>query len=40
VEVLKPYGIFDLEEVFTIDELNDHDMVLTNDVLRLHFRKY
>ena len=40
VEVLKPYGIFDLEEVFAIEELNDHNMVLTNDVLRLHFRRY
>ena len=40
VEVLKPYGIFDIEEVFTIEELNDHNMVLTNDVLRLHFRRY
>ncbi len=40
VEVLKPYGIFDLEEAFDIEELNDHHMVLTNDVLRLHFRKY
>lgn len=40
VEVLKPYGIFDLEEAFDIEELNDHHMVLTNDVLRLHFRRY
>ena len=40
VEVLKPYGIFDLEEAFAIEELNDHHMVLTNDVLRLHFRRY
>jgi hypothetical protein len=40
VEVLKPYGIFDLEEAFAIEELNDHNMVLTNDVLRLHFRRY
>lgn len=40
VEVLKPYGIFDLEEVFAIEELNDHNMVLTNDVLRLRFRRY
>ena len=40
VEVLKPYGIFNLEQVFTIEELNDKRMVLTNDVLRLRFRKY
>lgn len=40
VEVLKPYGIFDLEEAFDIEELNDHHLVLTNDVLRLHFRRY
>ena len=39
-EVLNPYGIFNLEEVFTIEKLNDHDMVLTNALLRLHFRKY
>lgn len=40
VEVLKPFGIYRLEEVFSIDRLDDKYMVLTNDVLRLHFRKY
>jgi hypothetical protein len=40
VEVLKPYGIYQLEEVFSIIELNDKSMVLDNGVLRLHFRKY
>lgn len=39
-EVLNPYGIFNLEEVFTIEKLDDHDMVLTNALLRLHFRRY
>lgn len=40
VEVLKPYGIYDLEEVFSIETLNDDEMVLFNDELRLHFRRY
>jgi hypothetical protein len=40
VEMLKPYGIYDLEEVFSIEELNDDNMVLFNDELRLHFRRY
>lgn len=40
VEILKPYGIFELEEYFDIEELNDDRMVLRNDELRLHFRKY
>lgn len=40
VEVLKPFGIYQLEDVFSIEELNDKNMVLTNHVLRLHFRKY
>ena len=39
VEILKPYGIYDLEEVFSIEELNDDNMVLFNDDLRLHFRR-
>ena len=40
VEVLKPFGIFHLEEVFDIENLDDNEMVLTNDSLRLYFRKY
>ena len=40
VEVLKPFGIYHLEEVFSIEELNEDRMVLFNDELRLHFRKY
>ena len=40
VEVLKPYGIYHLEEVFSIETLNDDEMVLFNDELRLHFRRY
>ena len=40
VEILKPFGIYDLEEVFSIEELNDDRMVLFNDELRLHFRRY
>ena len=40
VEVLKPFGIYQLEEVFSIIVLNDNSMVLDNGVLRLHFRKY
>ena len=39
VEILKPFGIFNLEETFDIEELDDKEMVLTNDVLRLHFRR-
>lgn len=39
-EFLNPFGIYSLEEVFDIEELNDKEMVLINDVLRLHFRKY
>lgn len=40
VEVLKSFGIFHLEEVFDIENLDDNEMVLTNDSLRLYFRKY
>ena len=40
MEILKPFGIFNLEETFDIEELDDKEMVLTNDVLRLHFRRY
>ena len=40
VEILKPFGIFNLEETFDIEELDDKEMVLTNDVLRRHFRRY
>lgn len=40
VEILKPFGIYRLEEKFAIEKLNKNIMVLTNDVLRLHFRKY
>jgi hypothetical protein len=40
VEELKPFGIYDLEEVFTLEVLNDNDLVLSNDVVRLHFRRY
>lgn len=40
VELLKPYGIYRLEEKFTIEQLDDKYMILTNDVLRLHFRRY
>lgn len=40
VELLKPFGIFNLEEVFSIEELNDDVMVLASDKLRLHFRRY
>lgn len=40
VELLKPYGIYRLEEIFTIEQLDDKYMILTNDVLRLHFRRY
>ena len=40
VEILKPFGIFNLEEVFTIETLDDKEMVLTNNLLRLHFRRY
>lgn len=40
VEMLKPFGIYDLEEVFTLEVLNDNDLVVSNDVVRLHFRRY
>ena len=40
VEILKPFGIYQLVEKFAIKELDDNNMVLTNDVLRLHFRRY
>ena len=40
VEILKPLGIFNLVETFHIDELDDDEMVLTNNSLRLHFRRY
>ena len=40
VELLKPYGIYRLEEKFTIEQLDDKYMILTNDVLRLYFRRY
>ena len=40
VELLKPFGIYRLEEVFAIDQLDEDDMVLTSDLLRLHFRRY
>ena len=40
VEMLKPFGIFNLEEVFYLEGLNDDVLVLSNDNLRLHFRRY
>lgn len=40
VEILKPFGIYRLEEKFAIEQLDDKCMVLTNEVLRLHFRRY
>ena len=40
VEILKPFGIYRLEEKFDLEQLDDKCMVLTNDVLRLHFRRY
>ena len=40
VELLKPFGIYRLEEKFTIEQLDDKYMILPNDVLRLHFRRY
>ena len=40
VETLKPFGIYRLVEKFAIKEFDDNNMVLTNDVLRLHFRRY
>ena len=40
VEILKPFGIFNLEEVFYLEVLNDDVLVVSNDNLRLHFRRY
>jgi len=38
--LLKPYGIHELEPQFQILELNDSKMILQSDSLRLYFRKY
>ena len=40
VEILKPFGIFNLEEVFYLEVLNDDALVVSNDQLRLYFRRY
>ena len=40
VEILKPFGIFNLEEVFYLEGLNDDVLVVSNDQLRLYFRRY
>ncbi len=38
--VLHPYGIQDLEETFTIEVLKSSKMVLSSQMLRIHFRKF
>ena len=40
VEILKPFGIYNLEEVFYLEVLNDDALVVSNDQLRLYFRRY
>lgn len=40
VEILKPFGIYRLEERFSIEQLDEKYMVLNNNILRLHFRRY
>lgn len=37
---LEPYGLQQLDETFTIEQLNGEKMVLTNALYRYHFRKY
>ena len=39
-EILKPFGIYRLEERFSIEQLDEKYMVLNNNILRLHFRRY
>ena len=38
--VLRPLGINSREESFTIEKLTGSNMILRNDILRLHFEKY
>ena len=38
--VLLPFGIQDIEETYTIEQLSNSCFVLKNQQLRLHFRKY
>lgn len=40
LEQLQPMGINSMEEHYKIIKLNSSSMVLQNDMLRLHFRKY
>ncbi len=39
-ELLLPFGITDIEETFLIENLSHGNLVLSNDLYRLHFRKY
>ncbi|MCH5174399.1 MAG: lipocalin-like domain-containing protein [Prevotellaceae bacterium] len=38
--MLEPFGIYGTEEVFAVERLSGSSMVLTNERLRLRFRKY
>ena len=40
VEAVKPYGLTQLSDTFVVEQLDDTDMRLRNNTLRLHFRRY
>ncbi len=40
VDVLQPYGVNSLNEVFLVISLSGRSMVLESPILRLHFRRY
>lgn len=39
VSLLQPFGINSLDEMFTIEQVDDN-LVITSSTLRLHFRRY
>lgn len=40
VTTLQPYGINNLEEVFTVEAISGSKMVLKSEMLRLYFKKF
>lgn len=40
VEVIKPYGVNQLENHFKVEKINGSHMVLRDDVVRLHFKSF
>lgn len=40
INVIRPHGINNLNEEFTVEELTGSSMILKNGLLRLHFTKY